>query len=163
MIDGRIFGDDKAIAMLRNVPERAQAELRDTVGRCALRLRRMVMESKLSGQVLKVRTGNLRRGIDSAIFERPGEVIGKVSTNVKYARVHEYGYNGTVSVKAHLRQVKQAWGRTLATPITANVRAFTRKVNFPERSFLRSSLDEFKPQFIAEVQAAVHKVAGSSK
>jgi hypothetical protein len=39
-----------------------------------------------------------------------------VGTNVEYARPHEYGFNGTVTVKEHLRLVKKAFGKSLKTP-----------------------------------------------
>jgi len=163
MIDGKILGDDKAIAALLSIPRAAESEMRATVGRNALKLQRLVMAGKLSGQVLKVRTGNLRRSIDSEIFEQSGAVIGKVSTNVKYARVHEYGFHGTVTVKGHMRKVKQAWGKRLATPVVANVKAHSRNVNLPERSFLRSALADMRAAFIADVYATAQKFAGGAK
>ena len=162
MIGGRVLGDDKAVSVLLNLPRNAAVEMRATVGRNALRLRRLVMDGKLSGQVLKVRTGNLRRSIDSALFEQAGAVVGKVSTNVKYGRAHEYGFSGTVSVRGHLRQVKQAWGRTLTTPTVAHVRAHARNVRLPERSFLRSALADLRPSFVADVLATAKKITGGA-
>lgn len=157
MINGKIFGDDKVVGMLLNVPERVQSALRTTIGRNALFLQRKVVTEKLSGQVLKVRTGNLRRSIDSTIIEDGGNVVGVVSTNVKYGRIHEYGFSGTTGVKADLRQRKKAWRGQLKNPAFAFVSPVRGDSILPARSFLRSALAEVKPKFIADVEETVRK------
>lgn len=50
-----------------------------------------VMKEKLSGQVLKVRTGKLRRSITQKIDRDTGSISGIVGTNTRYARIHEFG------------------------------------------------------------------------
>ncbi|MFX8565905.1 HK97 gp10 family phage protein, partial [Acinetobacter baumannii] len=75
------------------MPERLRDELKVGIGRAVLKLQREVVQNKLSGQVLNVRTGNLRRSIDQVVTTEGSAVIGIVSTNVKYGRIHEYGFS----------------------------------------------------------------------
>ncbi len=124
-----------------------QAGVFIAITRLTLKLQAMVKADKLSGQVLKVRTGNLRRSINQ-IVEEDGErgPVGSVGTNEKYAPPHELGFKGEVQIREHLRTIKTAWGRVLSEPVTATVRASTRKVDLPQRSFLRSALDDIRPE-----------------
>ena len=69
--------------------------------RSTIRLADYIAEHKLSGQKLRVRTGNLRRSLQEKrarkVQERGNEIIGIVGTNLKYAAIHEYG--GTIRPK----------------------------------------------------------------
>ena len=124
------------------------------MGRLVLKLQRRVRAEKLSGQVLKVRTGNLRRSIDTAMVESSNGVVGVVSTNTKYGRIHEYGFKGTMSVKAHMRTNKKS-GKSF------KVRSFPRSVNLPERSFLRSALGDMTDEIKMEILAACNNAIKS--
>jgi len=155
VIRGYVIGDAEVVKRLHAVPERVQGKLRDTIGRLVLKLQRRVMQDKLSGQVLKVRTGTLRRSIDQRVETTNSGVVGIVSTNLKYGKAHEFGSNKPVTVKAHLRIIKQAWGRPLAAPVTSTVRAHQRLQKLPERSFLRSALRDMQPEVIAALDKAV--------
>lgn len=104
-----IFGDKEVARRFRALPDGIRSRITESIGRLVLKLQRKVMQEKLSGQVLKVRTGTLRRSIDQRLVTDNGAVTGVVSTNVKYGKVHEYGFEGSVqqSVKAHLRRSKE--------------------------------------------------------
>lgn len=110
---------------------------------------------KLSDDVLKVRTGRLRRSITHEVRQEGDQIIGIVGTNVNYAAAHEFGVDMDQEVKAHVRIAKQAFGRMLKEPVEVNVRAHRRHMVIPERSFLRSSLLEMKDQIPEELKAAV--------
>ncbi len=47
---------------------------------------------------------------------------------------HEYGFNGDVTVKAHLRMIKMAFGKSIS-PKQVSIKTHTRKVDLPEKSF----------------------------
>ena len=79
--------------------------MRDGIGRAVLRVQRRVKE-KLSGEVLNVRTGRLRRSIVERVESSGSVVTGIVGTNVEYAAPHEYGFIGVVTVKESLRVSK---------------------------------------------------------
>ncbi len=158
MLRMEFIGGDVLAAVLRSYGEKVQTAIMQSVGRSALRLQREVMQNRLSGQVLNVRTGNLRRSIHQQVTNTGSAVIGEVNTNVRYGAAHEYGFAGTVNVKASLRQVRQAFGRPLKSPRYVQVRAHSRNVKLPERSFLRSALRDMKPEIEADLRNSVKGV-----
>lgn len=154
MINFTVTGDDRVLAYLSaRVPAITQST-RASMGRIVVRLTRYVKAEKLSGQVLKNRTGTLRRKINGRVTEEAGTLTGSVGVKLAYAAAHEYGFDGAEQVRAHLRTIKQAFGREIAVK-QVQVRSFERHVHIPERSFLRSSLRELRPQIMAELDAAV--------
>ena len=134
MISGYVAGADTVTARLKAFGPRLREELRAAIERLAIATQRKVRHEKLSGQVLNVRTDLLRGSIDERVFDNGASVIGVVSTNVSYAKAHEYGYRGPISVKEHLSRSKLG--------LQFSVRAHTANVNIPERSFLRSALSD---------------------
>lgn len=156
MIKFQITGTDRAIAQITETGKGIERSMRDTVGRLTLKLQRKVRADKLTGQVLKVRTGNLRRSIDTAVINSASGTVGVVSTNVKYGRVHEYGFSGGVTVRAHLRRAKMVYGKQV-NPFVANVSSHTRMMNLPERSFLRSALADMSEEIQMELLAAANR------
>ncbi|HEX3884750.1 MAG TPA: phage virion morphogenesis protein [Stellaceae bacterium] len=151
MISTYIVGDAQVISLLERITPQVRSHVARTVGSLGLALQRRVQDEKLSGQALKVRTGNLRASINTEVADSGSRVAATVGTGVRYGRVHEYGFQGIVSVRAHLRHVTQVFGRPVAA--TQNVRAHSRQVNLPERSFLRSALREMQ----GTIQAALNK------
>lgn len=61
-------------------------------------------------------------------------------TSVRHASTHQYGRMEPEQVAAHVRTVRQVFGRRLATPVKANVKAHTKNPNIPARRFLGFSL-----------------------
>lgn len=157
-MSGRVIGADRLTKFFGALPEELKQRVEKSMGRMVLKLQARVMRAKLSGQVLNVRTGTLRRSIDQAVYREDQAIRGVVSTNVEYARAHEYGFSGTVTVKEHLRLVKQAFGKDLKTPKEVLVRAHPARVNLPERSFLRSALKELNPEFFEEMEKVAEEV-----
>lgn len=155
MLRMEFIGGDVLAAVLRSYGNKVQSAIVQSVGRSALRLQREVMQNRLSGQVLNVRTGNLRRSIHQRVTNTGSAVIGEVNTNVRYGKAHEYGFAGAVNVKASLRQVRQAFGRPLKSPRYVQVRAHSRNVRLPERSFLRSALRDMKPMIETDLQKSI--------
>lgn len=145
---GTVIGDDRAVARFSSMPGVLREALKEGIGRAALLVQART-KTKLSGEVLNVRTGRLRRSINEAVTEEPSRVVGSVGTNVEYARVHELGFDGVVSVREQLRISKRGKAFT--------VRAHERHVHLPERSFLRSSLHELAPEIRGEFEAAVQR------
>lgn len=156
MIIFKINGDEDTQKMLRQSYPAVQEQVSRSITRLTLQLLTRVKEEKLSGQVLKNRTGRLRRSINSRFDTASGgKVAGYVGTNVEYAKIHELGFNGNMTVKAHLRQITQAFGKKLLSPKMVEVRSHSRHVNLPERSFLRSALKEMEPDVREQLLSAV--------
>ena len=149
MIEGIVIGSEAAVARFQGFPNKLREQLKAGVGRAALLVQIQTKEAKLSGQVLNVRTGRLRRSINVKTSETATAVSASVGTNVAYARVHEYGFQGTVSVREHLATSK------LGNKFT--VRGHNRNVNVPEKSFLRSALADMAPQIRVEFEQAIQR------
>lgn len=136
-------GDRDLIGRLERLPSSLRAVLERRVRGLTLRLQALV-QRKLSGQVLNVVTGALRRSIQSEVTVTAEAVVGRVysSGDVKYARIHEMGGK----TRAHLIEPKK--GKMLKFAMGGNT-VFARSVNhpgsvMPERSFLRSSLRDMR-------------------
>ena len=133
-------------------------QIRTTIKKLTFKLQAKIKNDKLTGQVLNVRTGRLRRSINAEFQELgDGLIQGLVGTNVPYAKIHEFGFNGEQQVKEYMQKRKQVFGRMLKDPIQVTIRAHVRKINLPERSFMRSALEELRPEFIEELQAATKR------
>ena len=105
-----------------------------------------IKREKLSGQVLRRVSGDLSRSVSPSSTINGDIILGTVGTNLFYGRIHEYGFNGRVAVSAHARSGKHG---------TYNVRAHERTVTMPERSFLRSSLQEQLPDIRQRLASAL--------
>lgn len=164
-ITGEIKGDREVVSDLRRFDAAARGEIQNGIGRITLKLLTRVKAQKLSGQALNVRTGRLRRSITQRIESGAEEISGIVGTNVDYAAAHEYGFKGAVTVKQHLRLVKQAFGRPLKSPVWSTVSTHTKNVSLPERSFLRSALADMKNAGIieAEIDASIARAIEAAR
>lgn len=145
------------LARLGGASDVLAAEMRRVLTKLSIEVQAAVKAEKLSGQVLHVRTGTLRRSINRKVFEDASGFYAQVGTNVKYAAAHEYGFTGSVSVKSHLRRVyskllKKPKGKESIRQVV--VREHRRFVNLPERSFLRSTVKEMFPRIQRELKAA---------
>ena len=157
MIAAELIGAERVVAFLELLPPKAMAAIKADVERLAVLLLRKVKEEKLNGQVLKNRSTTLQRSINKKVVANSQEVVGSVGTNVRYAAAHEFGFQGTVNVPAHLRMMKMAWGRAVKKPRQIMVGAHSMKMNLPERSFLRSAMAEMAPEIRDGLEAAVAK------
>lgn len=142
----------------RDPTDRIIEQIRTTIKKLTFKLQAKIKNDKLTGQVLNVRTGRLRRSINVEFQELgDGLIQGLVGTNTPYARIHEYGFNGEQQIKEHIQKRKQVFGRMLQSPIEITIRAHVRHINAPEKSFMRSALAELRPEIIEELQAATRR------
>lgn len=173
MIQGTVVGADTLVARLESVQPKILQSLEKTMNRVMAKLQAKVVTDKLSGQVLRVQTGTLRRSITNEVTASSTGVTGMVGTNLEYAAYHEYGFSGTVNVREHLRRAKvkavyftqgsrageinlAATKRKMkAQEPTIKVRAHTRKVEYPEHSFLRSAMRDMQDEIMQEIRQAV--------
>lgn len=142
---------------------RVRFEIRRTINALTLRLQRIVQEDMLSGQRLKVQSGRLRGSVSSKVEEDKDSIEGTVGAGgalVPYAPAHEFGLNGALGVKAHLRMIKQAFGRPIS-PVQVNIKAHSRNVRFRELRFMRDSLDNVAKIVPKNIDAAIERgIAG---
>jgi hypothetical protein len=107
-----------------------------------IKLQRKVKEEKLSGQVLKVRTGKLHRSINQRVTAAGDSFLGRVGTNVEYGRAWELGFD------VPARDIYPKNAQALFWP---GARHPVAHVHQPARHqagkpFLRPALDEMRPE-----------------
>ena len=154
MITARLVGDDAVLAWLRSIPDAAASGIARAITQLGIDLQRKIQDEELSGQILAVRTGALKSSINLQIDQDDEGIAATVSSNSGYASVHEYGFVGTVTVKASLRRITEAFGHPISEK-TINVGPYRRRMELPERSFMRSALEDMDPAIRDEVEAAL--------
>ena len=144
----KVIGGEEFKTKMAGMPSRVHQALLTKVYALAAQLEAYVKDEKLSGQVLNHISGNLWRSIKNQVTDSPTMVTGKVYSDgsVKYAAIHEFGFSGSENVKEHVRR--------MASGKVATVRSFTRTMNMPMRSFLRSSLGDNKDKIISGLKKA---------
>lgn len=141
MITVQMVGTEGVTASLESLTPGVVRNVQKAVAKLAILLQRDVQENKLSGQVLQLRTGSLRRSIIQTVTSSDSGATGVVRATRIYGRIHEYG--GVTP--PHVIEPKVAGG-VLAFQMGGKT-VFARKVNhpgskIPERSFLRSALKD---------------------
>ena len=154
-IDAVIVGDEEVQARFHRAAGEIDGKLADSMGRITIRLQAHVVRNKLSGQVLKVRTNNLRGSIHQEVIRDGSGIVGRVGTNVEYAAFHEYGFNGAQSVREHMRTIKMAFGKMLKEPKKIVIGAHTRHVDYKGKSFLRTALQDQHEEIVTALNEAV--------
>lgn len=119
------------------------------------------------GRNLLVDTGRLRRSVRITRTTSDTVVVG---SDVPYAKAHNDGFRGVVSVSAHQRtrytrstaEVPTRRGTSRRTVMAAGstytVKAYSRKMNMPRRRFLGESAtqnNQIKRVIAAEIQRAL--------
>jgi phage gpG-like protein len=155
-------GLEETNSRLDQYPAALQAALSAKTTELAAALADLVRNDKLSGSVLNTRTGALGESITANVTDESNAVIAWVGSegDVKYAAIQEYG--GKTSAHEIL-------------PVKANVLAFVagdgqhfaRRVEhpgsvIPERSYLRSALEDMKDEILAALADAAAEVWGSA-
>lgn len=173
MLNATIHGASLVIKHFTNLPDELKKQLEAEVSRQTQSVLKRAKQM-VSGEVLNVRTGTLRRKINSRVECINSAIVGTVGIKLSYAAIHEFGFKGTIKVRAHnrrslaqmkadakrrflpsgksaLRDAKKAKGSGVI-----QVRAHTREVDLPEKSYLRAALRELEPS----IRAALERVVG---
>jgi phage gpG-like protein len=150
--------NDTASAALAAMPERIRDALSAKANALAGALQAKIQQ-KLSGDVLQMRSGALAGSIGVTIDDSSTDVSVRIaaSPDVKYAAIHEFG--GTIPP----HQIVPNKARALAFLVGGKQVFATRvqlpAVTMPERSYMRSSLnemaDEIRDDFAAAVAEAI--------
>ena len=161
MIDARLSGDGEVLARLAAIGARMPQRVEARIEALAARLQDAVV-AKLSNDVLQLRSGRLAASIavkTTGGGDAPAAALAVVGPAAAYAAVQEYG--GTVTVRAHLRTIREAWGRPIAKGAeTIAVRAHA--ASYPERSFLRAALADLQGEIRTGIGAAVAETIGGA-
>lgn len=149
---------NQVIATLDRLVPKATQGIRVAVTANTVRMLGYV-QRRLSGEVLNVRTGRLRRAAFDRIEDGGSAVSGVVamSSDVPYARIHEFGGRiqipEIVPVKANALRFEYG-GRVIFAKRTK-----AHPVDIPERPYMRPSLKEVSGRFLADMQAVANQAA----
>jgi hypothetical protein len=175
--DLRIELSPEALDLLRELPERAAAALPAMARALDLQNELTVgyaNKLKMSGprpEILGRVTSNLARGLWRQEASISGtQVEGSIGDPVLYAGVHEYGFDGDVTVQAHSyirrnrkKDIFDRKGRLSSASIGyVQVRSFTRHMHMPERSYIRSSISERLADYNDALSGAVLAALGGT-
>ena len=163
MADGvrvEVKGDTALVARFGRVSAAGHTFVRNAITELRLQDESLV-KAKLSGQVLNVRSGALRRSIFSETEDDGSTVIDRVASSgdVKYAAIHEFGGairhpGGTAYLVIAGQGVTFISNATAANHPNAP-RTRPHDIRMPERSFLRSSLRDMRSAIETKLRAAV--------
>jgi len=144
-----VIGTHAVEAYLDTEYEKKYDALLRVMTKLGLQLRGIVVDDKLSGQVLKRRTGNLARSVideSPQVDEEATKITSAVGFNERttpYGKFHEFGVNHSWVIEA-----KRA--KALRFKLGGSSKfSFAKRVThpgLPERSFLRSSLTDISPR-----------------
>jgi hypothetical protein len=152
MLNVTLVGDKEVIQRFASLPERAHRALVAEVTTLALELQAHVVQDKLQGQVLNHITGRLQSSIQHDVQSSGTTVAGRVYANTStapYAGAQEFG--ATIPDRYPVNAKAMHW-----TSGGQDVFAkFARGFNLPERSYLRSSLEDYKERIISGMTNAV--------
>jgi phage gpG-like protein len=142
----------KIQARLTTMPERVHSAIVRTVTSLRLEMEAKI-KSKLSGDVLNVVTGNLRRSIHSETIDSTNSVVGReFSSGIPYAAIHEFGGKIEIPeitpVKAQALHFFAGGAEIFAKKVAAHT------VTMPERSYMRSTLSDMAPQIVRDLRDA---------
>lgn len=143
-----------------------RAELLDNIGQMVERqTRRRIMDEKTapdgtpwapwSASYAKTRHGGnslLMSGnglLNSIEFQVEGDKV-RIGSALRYAAVHQEGFDGAVSVSPHQRLITQAFGKALKFPVYQSVGSFARQMAIPARPFLGLS-DENQTELLTVI------------
>src|ERR1700733_11893362 len=142
-----VRGLDETSARFDAYPAALQAALGAKATELAATLTDLV-KNKLSGAVLNTSSGALRDSIAASVTADADGFLASVGSegDVKYAAIQEYGG------KTSAHEILPAKGDVLAF-ISSNAQHFARRVEhpgsvIPERSYLRSALDDMKDEIL---------------
>ncbi len=150
----QLDGLKEADAQLTAYPAALTAALSAKAAELAAALADMVKNDKLSGAVLNTRSGALRDSIAASVSTDADSILASVGSegDVKYAAIQEYGG------KTSAHEILPVKAAALAFVI-GGAQLFARRVEhpgslIPERSYLRSSLDDMRDEIVAALADA---------
>src|SRR5271156_3072776 len=154
MLTVSIDGVDALRTRLDAYPAALASELAAKAQELASALADKVKYEKLAGEVLASRSGALAASIAAEVSGDGEDVAATVGSfgDVKYAAIQEYGGKtgaheilpGKASVLAFIAGGAMHFARRIEHPGSA----------IPERSYLRSSLDDMRDEIVATLAAA---------
>ena len=150
-------GLEQTSARVEGYPAALQAALGAKADELASALADLVRNDKLAGGVLNSRTGTLADSITATVTAEADGVLASVGSegDVKYAAIQEYGG------KTSAHEILPVKGKALAF-VVGDAQHFARSVEhpgsvIPERSYLRSALEDMTDEILAGLADAANE------
>jgi len=147
-------GLEEASARLEAYPAALATALDAKAAELAATLFDLVQNDKLSGGVLNLRSGALRDSIAANVSADADGVVASVDSvgDLKYAAIQEFGG------KTSAHEILPVKAQALAF-VSGGAQRFARRVEhpgslIPERSYLRSSLDDMRDEILGSLADA---------
>jgi phage gpG-like protein len=143
-----VLNETEVQAKILGTSDRIQAQIVQGLDRANTSLQRHIVSDKLSGEVLKSHTGNLKRAILQIPATTDGTVIsGRVGIGEEawYGKIHEFG--GVFSAQRHPKTLSE-----MIRKGRAGGRIY--QIHFPERSFMRTSFAEMRLEIEEAIRSA---------
>ena len=167
----KIFGYEAVKRWFERSPAEARAAMEKAMTQSLFVVERAA-KLKVSGAVLKVRTGRLRSSIGApggegikTVTITPAGVVGTIGTKVKYARIHEIG--GTIHVPDITPRNKSALRFFVGGKAIFAKRVKAHDVTMPARPYLGPAIDESRDKidkiFGGVVKKALRDLKSGSK
>lgn len=152
----KLVGGTELVEKLNGMPQRVHDLLVRKINTLALQLEAKV-KANLSGEVLNVRSGALRRSIFETVEDDTTSVIGKVASSgdVKYAGIHEFG--GTIPAHEIVPNKAKALAFIIGGKQVFATRVQIPAIQMPERSYLRSALTDMADEIKEGMREAVNE------
>lgn len=140
-------------ARLNGTASKVFANVRATVETQTGLLASYIKSSKLSGQILKNRTGNLRNSVFNNVTSSGELITGTVGVDntAPYGAFQEYGAHIPERVPVNAKALRWYVG---GSPI---FRMRARAFDLPPRPFMGPSLQERREEIVAAIQASVNR------
>jgi len=139
---------------LGDIPKKLTPALASALNKYIINLSNYIRFQKLSGQVLKKKTGRLRESILPILAKQEGGLIwAGIGTDVVYARIHEFG--GVT--RPHI--IERRWRKALHF-IKDGQDIFAIKVKhpgsrIPARPYIHPSFEETQDQLVVGLEKAI--------
>jgi phage gpG-like protein len=163
MLQISVEGQQALAERLGVLPDRLRAALAEKVDALAQNLFSQVVGVNLSGGVLNMRSGALRDSIQVALSRQDDRIEAEIFSNgdAPYAAIQEFGGK----TAAHEILPDKA---TVIAFVANGKQLFARRVQhpgsqIPERSYLRSALDEQGENILQDLTEIVRSLAGDLK
>lgn len=156
MITAYLVGDEHALARLRTIPGAVNSSLARAIASLGIDLQRKIQQEEFSAQRRAAHSASPRSSFDLSIDQSASGITATVSAGVSYAGSRDSSLDRAANVRAGLQRVKMAFRRPISQG-GADLRAHRRRMDLPERSFLRSVLEDMAQAIRDEVEAAVRE------
>ena len=180
MVEVKVEGVEKVSQTMKKFRSDLKGENFKKMTEASVYLMNYVQRNKLSGQVLKRRTGRLVGGMGYTVKDEYGNIVGRVGDKVVYAAIHETG--GTIRPKTAkfltiplaaaltpagvLRKPARQWNNTYVAggiiwqakekgQMSIPLFVLKRSVTIPARPYMGPALEETKEHIFKILGQAV--------